>query len=339
MKMKKVLAAVFALTAAAANFGTAAFAEEAVVVTEEEAVISEEVVFTEPVIVEEAAEETTVTEETAEETTETTAATEVTETTETTETTEVTKLPEVTEQMLLDKFTAEYGDPVSANYGDFNGDGQLDAHMSIFEEGRIVIYFVTNDSITFVKETDTAIGGSSEDYLYFTLDDGTKFVATLYHRGSAGYVTAGLGIDKIESDGSLTAVSINGESTVSVLTDDFIGDDGGIDPSYMEYTADLTDEQLFTPGTYLSSNGSTITINHYIYDSVKDIGSNTYSYDKEKNAFVPYSAGAGTAGSNGGSTAVSNSPETGDSMDIPAVMAATLIVGTAVAVSIKKKRR
>ncbi|MGN0584521.1 MAG: LPXTG cell wall anchor domain-containing protein [Ruminococcus sp.] len=377
MKMKKVLAAVFALTAAAANFGTAAFAEEEVIVTEPavleesaEVTAAEEVVMTESVTLEET-EEAAVAEETAEESTAATEADETTDVTEAAETeesteaeeaadaeeteepTEDTEKTEVTEQTLLDKFTAEYGDPESIVFDDFNGDGQLEAYMNIYKDKTVFVYYVTADSVAFVRETPMieSTNGSIEKYLYFSLEDGTRFLATVYHHSSELFTTASLSINKIEPDGSLSKTLINGREYIDVFADVLMGIIGGSD---VEYTNDMTFEQSCDPATYISSSGNSVTIKYFDYDDGLAFtdglgkGSYKYSYDKAKNAFVTYSPDAENkdeennsgenSGTSGGSTAVSSSPETGDSMDIPAVMAATLIVGTAVAVSTKKKK-
>jgi len=248
---------------------------------------------------------------------------------------------EVTEQMLLDKFTALYGEPYYYESGDFNNDGILDMYCSIFKDGQNQTYFVTMDNIILAKSNGTSIGGSLESYIYFKTNDGNQFRFTLYYRGAAFYVRASCSIDKINSDGTMTAVNINGSEGISVLYDEYFNDNS-IGDTILEYPNDIAQGKLFEPSNYFSSNGDIITINRYVYDGENaGVGSTNYTYDADKNAFVVAGSTNNSGNSSNGSTnGVSNSPATGDNFSvIPFTLSIALVAGAATVVGIKNRKK
>ncbi len=248
---------------------------------------------------------------------------------------------EVTEQMLLDKFTAQYGEPYYYESGDFNNDGILDMYCSIFKEGKNQTYFVTMDNIILAKSNGTSIGGSLESYIYFKTNDGNQFRFTLYYRGAAFYVRASCSIDKINSDGTMTAVNINGSEGISVLYDEYFNDNS-IGDTILEYPNDIAQGKLFEPSNYFSSNGDIITINRYVYDGENaGVGSTNYTYDADKNAFVVAGSTNNSGNSSNGSTSsVSSSPATNDNFSvIPFTLSIALVAGAATVVGIKNRKK
>ena len=244
---------------------------------------------------------------------------------------------EVTEQMLIDKFTENMGKPLEYQSGDFNKDGVLDMYCSILGSGSIDTYFVTMDSIILVSSNPMWIGGSSETHCYFTLNDGNIFRFTFRYRSSAGYIVAVCSIEKINNDGTLSPSTINGEDNVCVLYDDAILDDGSIEIDYTKY---ITSEQTGDPYTFFSANGDSITIKRYIFDTDNDaVDSTNYVYDEANNAFVITSQNSN--GNTSGTTAVvSNSPATGDNFAlIPFTLSLALTSGAAAVVGIKNRRK
>lgn len=246
---------------------------------------------------------------------------------------------EVTEQMLIDKFTENMGKPLEYQSGDFNKDGVLDMYCSILGSGSIDTYFVTMDSIILVSSNPMWIGGSSETHCYFTLNDGNIFRFTFRYRSSAGYIVAVCSIEKINSDGTLSPSTINGEDNVCVLYDDAILDDGSIEIDYTKY---ITSEQTGDPYTFFSANGDSITIKRYIFDTDNDaVDSTNYVYDEANNAFVSSGSTNNSGNSSNGSTSsVSNSPATSDNFAvIPFTLSIALVAGAAAVVGIKNRRK
>lgn len=247
---------------------------------------------------------------------------------------------EVTEQMLLDKFTALYGEPYYYESGDFNNDGILDMYCSIFKDGQNQTYFVTMDNIILAKSNGTSIGGSLESYIYFKTNDGNQFRFTLYYRSAAFYAAASCSIEKINSDGTMTAVNINGSEFISVLYDECFNDNS-IGDTILEYPNDIAQGKLFEPSNYFSSNGDIITINRYVYDGENaGVGSTNYTYDADKNAFVVAGSTNNSGNSSNGSTnGVSSSPATGDNFSvIPFTLSIALVAGAATVVGIKNRK-
>ena len=446
MKMKKILAAVSALTIVGANLGLAVFAEEAAVITEDSAVITEETVFTEPVIAEETAEETT---EKATEETEVTADETTVKAEEVTEDSTIVKdiidatvskdlpressftidgisfvaklihdqlnesegfpryisiyysngdetnimnvlvaapgaggtpdteayynnvnsffsfendtitihsdisgdtsyefdietnsfveagsspeddTPEVTEEMLYDKFVSEYGEPDSFEFGDFNNDGKPDAFAYVFGS-ELVCYFVTADGISKVS-SDIISADSLLDYSYFHLGNDV-FRVRSYAGGGARYFHHTIAIYKINKDGTLTPCTINGKEDVEVCYDEYYK---GID-----HDSALTADQIREISTFIKSNGDYLTIT--VYDFEKGIigASTNYVFDSASNNFVVGKTlnGGSQGGSAGSSGTVTNSPATSDSMSVPAVAASAIVVmGSVIYVSKKRK--
>lgn len=246
---------------------------------------------------------------------------------------------EVTEQMLIDKFTENMGKPLEYQSGDFNKDGVLDMYCSILGSGSIDTYFVTMDSIILVSSNPMWIGGSSETHCYFTLNDGNIFRFTFRYRSSAGYIVAVCSIEKINNDGTLSPSTINGEDNVCVLYDDAILDDGSIEIDYTKY---ITSEQTGDPYTFFSANGDSITIKRYIFDTDNDaVDSTNYVYDEANNAFVSSGSTNNSGNSSNGSTSsVSNSPATSDNFAvIPFTLSIALVAGAAAVVGIKNRRK
>lgn len=248
-------------------------------------------------------------------------------------------IQEVTEQMLVDKFTENMGKPLEYQSGDFNKDGVLDMYCSILGSGSIDTYFVTMDSIILVSSNPMWIGGSSETHCYFTLNDGNIFRFTFRYRSSAGYIVAVCSIEKINNDGTLSPSTINGEDNVCVLYDDAILDDGSIEIDYTKY---ITSEQTGDPYTFFSANGDSITIKRYIFDTDNDaVDSTNYVYDEANNAFVSSGSTNNSGNSSNGSTSsVSNSPATSDNFAvIPFTLSIALVAGAAAVVGIKNRRK
>lgn len=246
---------------------------------------------------------------------------------------------EVTEEMLIDKFTENMGKPLEYQSGDFNKDGVLDMYCSILGSGSIDTYFVTMDSIILVSSNPMWIGGSSETHCYFTLNDGNIFRFTFRYRSSAGYIVAVCSIEKINNDGTLSPSTINGEDNVCVLYDDAILDDGSIEIDYTKY---ITSEQTGDPYTFFSANGDSITIKRYIFDTDNDaVDSTNYVYDEANNAFVSSGSTNNSGNSSNGSTSsVSNSPATSDNFAvIPFTLSIALVAGAAAVVGIKNRRK
>ena len=240
---------------------------------------------------------------------------------------------EVTEQMLLDKFTAQYGTPLEYDSGDFNNDGVLDMYCSMANGSIINTYFVTMNSIILVSSNSMMIGGSIEEHGYFTLNDGNIFRFTLYSRASAGYIVANCSIEKINNDGTLSPATINGEDAVLVLYDDAFPDDHFDNEPDIDFTDYITHEQAGDPYTFFSANGDSITINRYIFDTDNDaVDSTNYTYDAANNAFVVAGSTNNSGNSSTGSTSsVSSSPATSDNFSvIPFTLSIALVAGSVV---------
>lgn len=176
---------------------------------------------------------------------------------------------------LYDKFVAAYGKPVTANYGDFNNDGKLDAYYTYYLEGvGYTTYLVTDDAIVNAGGVPGDYAGIT-DYAFFECN-GYRFRMNFRNRIVATYATGNVTIDRIESDGTLKQVNF-GEN---VLSDSY---EVSGTPNY---TADLSGDQVGKASTYFSCDGNVLTITHYFYDNGRDVGSNSYVYDAATNSFV-----------------------------------------------------
>lgn len=179
-----------------------------------------------------------------------------------------------TKEALYNKFVAAYGKPTYTNYGDFDQDGELDAYFVYYDSTGVNTYFVTKDSITLVDK-NTGDSMWSSDFAYFTCN-GYRFRANLHTRIPVAYATGYITIERIEADGSLTKVNFN----ETVLQDSFAVDHNP------NYTADLREDLANKVSSYFSCNGDKITVTHYLYENGRDVGSNSYVYDKATNSFV-----------------------------------------------------
>ncbi len=176
---------------------------------------------------------------------------------------------------LYDKFVAAYGKPITANYGDFNNDGKLDAYYTYYLEGvGYTTYLVTDDAIVNAGGVPGDYAGIT-DYAFFECN-GYRFRMNFRNRIVATYATGNVTIDRIESDGTLKQVNF-GEN---VLSDSY---EVSGTPNY---TADLSNDQVGKASTYFSCDGNVLTITHYFYDNGRDVGSNSYVYDAATNSFV-----------------------------------------------------
>ena len=203
----------------------------------------------------------------------TTTAAETTPTTTTTTTSEADL--EAAKKALYDKFVAAYGKPVTANYGDFNNDGKLDAYYTYYLKGvGYTTYLVTDDAIVNAGGVPGDYAGIT-DYAFFECN-GYRFRMNFRNRIVATYATGNVTIDRIESDGTLKQVNF-GEN---VLSDSY---EVSGTPNY---TADLSGDQVGKASTYFSCDGNVLTITHYFYDNGRDVGSNSYVYDAATNTFV-----------------------------------------------------
>ena len=203
----------------------------------------------------------------------TTTAAETTTITTTTTTSEADL--EAAKKTLYDKFVAAYGKPITANYGDFNNDGKLDAYYTYYLEGvGYTTYLVTDDAIVNAGGVPGDYAGIT-DYAFFECN-GYRFRMNFRNRIVATYATGNVTIDRIESDGTLKQVNF-GEN---VLSDSY---EVSGTPNY---TADLSNDQVGKVSTYFSCDGNVLTITHYFYDNGRDVGSNSYVYDAATNSFV-----------------------------------------------------
>lgn len=203
----------------------------------------------------------------------TTTAAETTTITTTTTTSEADL--EAAKKTLYDKFVAAYGKPITANYGDFNNDGKLDAYYTYYLEGvGYTTYLVTDDAIVNAGGVPGDYAGIT-DYAFFECN-GYRFRMNFRNRIVATYATGNVTIDRIESDGTLKQVNF-GEN---VLSDSY---EVSGTPNY---TADLSNDQVGKASTYFSCDGNVLTITHYFYDNGRDVGSNSYVYDAATNTFV-----------------------------------------------------
>lgn len=197
------------------------------------------------------------------------------ETTPTTTTTTTSEADlEAAKKTLYDKFVAAYGKPFTANYGDFNNDGKLDAYYTYYLEGVGYTYLVTDDAIVNAGGVPGDYAGIT-DYAFFECN-GYRFRMNFRNRIVANYATGNVTIDRIESDGTLKQVNF-GEN---VLSDSY---EVSGTPNY---TADLSNDQVRKASTYFSCDGNVLTITHYFYDNGRDVGSNSYVYDAATNSFV-----------------------------------------------------
>lgn len=238
---------------------------------------------------------------------------------------------EVTEQMLIDKFVAEYGEePAMKDFGDFNNDGELDAYFYL--PWKQHSYFVTMDNIIEVTKLHDIPGADNgPTFSYFTLSDGTKFRFT--SRTSCIY--AGLHswiyIDKINKDGTLSTASINGQESIGAVS-------CSVPFGNTEFCKNIYTEDI---DTYLTVTETGITLNYYDGDN-ESITSTNYVYDADNNAFVIAQGSSNNSGnnSNGGTSAVSNSPATNDNFAvIPFTLSLVLTAGSAAVVGIKNRRK
>ena len=233
---------------------------------------------------------------------------------------------EVTEQMLLDKFTAQYGKPWTYESGDFNNDGVLDMYCSVFSNPARR-YFVTMDEIVEVtnEKYDTLPWDGFKSYHYFSLSDGTQFSITREHHSPAVLenVRQAIHIDRIDK-GLLSPVSIDGQEYVAV-----------IDGYNLSSPIDVEDlNSIFS----VNENGITLTYYDGATGSRKSVN---YTYDAANNAFVSAGSTNNSGNSSTGSTnSVSSSPATSDNFSvIPFTLSIALVAGSAAAVGVKNRRK
>lgn len=254
---------------------------------------------------------------------------------------------EVTEQMLIDKFVAEYGEePYNKDFGDFNGDGELDAYFYCgIAGGPTHTYFVTMNNITEVTTDHDSDFMTSPTTSYFSLNNGTKFRIYSGHR--YGYLGGSLWIyiDKINSDGSFSTASVNGENNVTIFLYHGPITDISISNEFISnFNSDFSNNTYFT----VTENG--ITLKYYDGDN-ESITSTNYTYDADKNAFVIGGSSSGDSSNNnsgnsgnssnkGGTTSVNNSPATNDNFAaIPFTLSIALVASSAAVVGIKNRRK
>lgn len=198
------------------------------------------------------------------------------ETTPTTTTTTTSEADlEAAKKALYNKFVAAYGKPITANYGDFNNDGKLDAYYTYYLEGvGYTTYLVTDDAIVNAGGVPGDYMGVT-DYAFFECN-GYRFRMNFRSRIVAAYAGGSLTIDRIESDGTLTTVD---------FATDVLGDYYGVGntPHYLQ---DLTSSQVGDISSYFASNGDSITIKRYFYNEGRSISSTNYVYDAANNTFV-----------------------------------------------------
>lgn len=233
---------------------------------------------------------------------------------------------EVTEQMLLDKFTAQYGKPWTYESGDFNNDGVLDMYCSVFDNPARR-YFVTMDEIIEVTNDkyDVLPWDGWKSYHYFSLSDGTQFSITIEHHSPAVLenVCQAIHIDRIDK-GLLSPVSIDGQEYVAV-----------IDGYNLSSPIDVEDlNSIFS----VNENGITLTYYDGATGSRKSVN---YTYDAANNAFVSAGSTNNSGNSSTGSTnSVSSSPATSDNFSvIQFTLSIALVAGSAAVVGIKNRRK
>lgn len=234
---------------------------------------------------------------------------------------------EVTEEMLIDKFVSEYGEePYYKDFGDFNGDGELDAYFYL--PWKQHTYFVTMDKITEVtKDHDIPGADNSPVFSYFELSDGTKFRLTSRTAGIYAGLHSWIYIDKINKDGTLSTASINGQESVDVI-------------SCSVPFGDTEFCKSIDKNTILTITESGITLKYYDGDN-ETVTSTNYVYDEANNAFVSSGSTNNSGNSSNGSTSsVSNSPATSDNFAvIPFTLSIALVAGAAAVVGIKNRRK
>ena len=237
---------------------------------------------------------------------------------------------EVTEQMLIDKFVAEYGEePYQKDFGDFNGDGELDAYF--YFPWKQHTYFVTmNNIIEVTKDHDIPGADNGPTFSYFELNDGTKFRFT--SRTSCIYAGAysWIYIDKINKDGTLSTASINGQESVGAVS-------CSVPFGNTEFCKSIDTSNI---DTYLTVTETGITLKYY--DGDKEIITSTnYTYDAANNAFVVAGSTNNSGNSSTGSTSsVSSSPATSDNFSvIQFTLSIALVAGSAAVVGVKNRRK
>ncbi len=237
---------------------------------------------------------------------------------------------EVTEQMLIDKFVAEYGEePYQKDFGDFNGDGELDAYF--YFPWKQHTYFVTmNNIIEVTKDHDIPGADNGPTFSYFELNDGTKFRFT--SRTSCIYagVHSWIYIDKINKDGTLSTASINGQESVGAVS-------CSVPFGNTEFCKSIDTSNI---DTYLTVTETGITLKYYDGDK-ESITSTNYTYDAANNAFVVAGSTNNSGNSSNGSTSsVSSSPATSDNFSvIPFTLSIALVAGSAAVVGVKNRRK
>ena len=237
---------------------------------------------------------------------------------------------EVTEQMLIDKFVAEYGEePYQKDFGDFNGDGELDAYF--YFPWKQHTYFVTmNNIIEVTKDHDIPGADNGPTFSYFELNDGTKFRFT--SRTSCIYagVHSWIYIDKINKDGTLSTASINGQESVGAVS-------CSVPFGNTEFCKSIDTSNI---DTYLTVTETGITLKYYDGDK-ESITSTNYTYDAANNAFVVAGSTNNSGNSSNGSTSsISSSPATSDNFSvIPFTLSIALVAGSAAVVGVKNRRK
>lgn len=361
--MKKVLAAIFALTVIGANLSMAAFANEP-----NSDIPAETSAAVEPVE-EETVPETITTSENAEEEPKT--ETETTTTSETDEDETETETSKVTEDTEIVKDTAG---PVITEGSTFTiGDESFTASI---EDHKLKIYN-SKGSLAFSKDIynfppevkSVALSVNGNALTVSEYDDYNRLLyKNVYEYNAANDNFAE---DKDAHDnGNKWNFSFAGKSFTAVKTRE-TKERPSSQRDWMEYDQYNYLSINFADGTptsiqnelvwveydrtggfggygilpHIIIEGDKLTVRRIIdsVDSSKDTLT-TYTFDEASNNFVKSGSTQNSTNnpgnnSNGNKTAASSSPDTSDSPALPAVLAATLIVGSAVVVSVKNKAR
>lgn len=316
--MKKIIGLIAALSVLAGSCGTYAMTAMA----DEESSASTEAA-------EESSDESSEA-TTAETTTTMTSVTAITTETETTaeESSEDTA-NEVTEEDLYNSFVAAYGVLESVHYGDFDGDGELDAYVYYQNDDLLQTYLVTADSIT-MKWTEEIISGES---MGVSITDGsTSFECAGYTfqinysigaNSSYKYIDVD-SIVLVNSDGSTTAITVDGASSFNLC---YVSIDGlPTDPKVWDeypWLSDAFDAYFYFPtfGSQFTASGDTITFDYFFSDAAVHLAnlaylpteySIIYSYDAANYNFVQTSS-TDFSSTSSSSDSTSNSSNSTDS--------------------------
>lgn len=184
--------------------------------------------------------------------------------------------PEVTEQMLHDKFVSECGSEfifVDETFMDING--VPSAMIKVEDPNKITVdtYLVTMDNVKLINSVVKGGMGSTVTYKSFTCD-GQEFLAELVKTMSDATFISYITIYKCESNGSLNATNIKGEQIHLAEYRD-IGNG----------TFDWVGDRNITVDQCISNDSNSITLN---YENNRENTSKTvtYEYDKATNSFV-----------------------------------------------------